>query len=94
MLKFSKNNIENREGWGELFNLRDVGFYAMFSKKECFPGQVSQLFCDWLWHSYKTSNCQYWLKFFLQTLKEPNYAKQILDKSGEINRNKARKKLI
>ena len=41
MLKFSKNNIENRGGWGELFNLRDVGFYAMFSKKECFPGRVS-----------------------------------------------------
>ena len=48
MLKFSKNNIENRGGWGELFNLRDVGFYAIFSKKECFPGQVSQHFCNWL----------------------------------------------
>ena len=31
---------------------------------------------------------------FLQTLKEPNYAKQILDKSGEINKELGRKKLI
>ena len=29
---------------------------------------------------------------FLQTLKEPNYAKQILDKSGEINKGLGRKK--
>ena len=29
---------------------------------------------------------------FLQTLKEPNYAKQILDKAGEINRGLGRKK--
>ena len=29
---------------------------------------------------------------FLQTLKEPNYAKQILDKAGEINKGIARKK--
>ena len=48
MLKFSKNNIENRGGCGELLNLRNVGFYAMFRKKECFPGQVSQHFCNWL----------------------------------------------
>ena len=31
---------------------------------------------------------------FLQTLKQPNYAKQILDKSGEINKELGRKKLI
>ena len=30
--------------------------------------------------------------FFLQTLKQPNYAKQILDKSGEINKELRRKK--
>ena len=30
--------------------------------------------------------------FFLQTLKEPNYAKQILNKSGEINKELGRKK--
>ena len=29
---------------------------------------------------------------FLQTLKEPNYAKQILDKSGEINKKLGRQK--
>ena len=29
---------------------------------------------------------------FLQTLKEPNYAKQILDKSGEMNKELGRKK--
>ena len=29
---------------------------------------------------------------FLQTLKHPNYAKQILDKSGEINKELGRKK--
>ena len=29
---------------------------------------------------------------FLQTLKEPNYAKEILDKSGEINKGLGRKK--
>ena len=29
---------------------------------------------------------------FLQTLKQPNYAKQILDKSGEINKKKKKKK--
>ena len=29
---------------------------------------------------------------FLQTLKEPNYAKQILDKSGEINKKLGQKK--
>ena len=29
---------------------------------------------------------------FLRTLKEPNYAKQILDKSGEINKKKGQKK--
>ena len=29
---------------------------------------------------------------FLQTFKEPNYAKQILDKSGEINKGLGRKK--
>ena len=29
---------------------------------------------------------------FLQTLKQPNYAKQILDKSGEINKELGRKK--
>ena len=31
-----------------MLNLTDVGFYAMFSKKECFPDQVSQHFCNWL----------------------------------------------
>ena len=29
---------------------------------------------------------------FLQTLKEPNYAKQILDKSGKINKDLGQKK--
>ena len=48
MLKFSRNNIENREGRGELFNLLDVWFYAMFSEKERFPGLVSHHFCNWL----------------------------------------------
>ena len=31
---------------------------------------------------------------FLKTLKEPNYAKQVLDKTGEINKELGRKKLI
>ena len=31
---------------------------------------------------------------FLQTLKEPNYAREILAKSGEINRKLGRKKPI
>ena len=30
--------------------------------------------------------------FFLRTLKEPNYAKQILDKSGEMNKELGRKR--
>ena len=43
-------------------------------------------------HSYKTSNCHYRLTSFYEPVKEPNYAKQILDKSGEINKELGRQK--